>query len=166
MRSDPRERQHGFPAALHESALALLEDAVAWQAAPGERAMLLRLLQWLARTGSLRSATQTALELPWRGRRVDLATVTLRGVTSAYELKMASNNRALEQAIYNRSAFHRSYVVTSSQPSSASIAVASDHGVGLIVVNGTVSKILPSPLVAPDAAVNRRLLNAFGRKRV
>src|SRR4051812_3179939 len=100
----------------------------------GERRMLRPLLLWLSKTRRIAPDTHLALELSWFGRRIDLATLTCTRRTVAYELKLGSLGRALEQASYNRLAFDRSYVVTESLPRPENLALAADFGIGLIVV--------------------------------
>lgn len=73
-------------------------------------------------------------ELPWSGRRVDLAALTSTKKTIAFELKLNATGRAIEQSSYNRLAFDLSYVVTAVQPTEASIKAAENVGVGVIVV--------------------------------
>ena len=60
-----------------------------------EADMLGPLLCWLRRSGRLRDGSAVATELPWCGRRVDLATVSKSGVATAYELKIRNNNESL-----------------------------------------------------------------------
>jgi hypothetical protein len=98
--------------------------------------MLVGLLEWLTASRRIGPITHVTLELPWRGRRVDLATVTGRGVTSAFELKREASLRVFEQALYNQLSFDRSYVVVPTSPSSGSLALAEELGVGLVQING------------------------------
>ena len=60
------------------------------------------LLEWLKAKGWLREDTIVSRELPWMGRRVDLAILTRSGRTTAYELKIRDNS-------YNRSGCGRIY---------------------------------------------------------
>src|SRR5438128_7516393 len=76
----------------------------------GEGRMLRPLLAWLNGTRRITPDTHVALELSWFGRRVDVATLTRSRRAVAYELKLGSLGRALEQAVYNRISFDRSYV--------------------------------------------------------
>jgi hypothetical protein len=113
----------------------------------------------LARTRRIHPDTQVAFELPWFGRRIDLATLTRSRRTSAYELKLTGLNRALEQASYNRLAFDRSYVVTPSIPRSRNVELAKEHGIGLIVVRDDhVLQFLDSPLDRGEPELRARLL--------
>ncbi len=125
----------------------------------GEQKMLRPLLSWLNETRRVMPDTHVALELSWFGRRIDLATLTRTGRTVAYELKLASVGRALEQAAYNRIAFDRSYVVTESMPRPDNVALAAESGVGLILVrSGEIRCLLGSPLQRPMPNIRSRLL--------
>lgn len=73
-------------------------------------------------------------ELAWSGRRVDLVAMTSTRRTMAFELKLNSTRRAIQQSSYNCLAFDRSYVVTAVRPIEASIKAAEAVGVGVIVV--------------------------------
>jgi hypothetical protein len=126
----------------------------------GELRLLDPLLEWLRRTRRINADTRVAFELAWFGRRVDLATLTTTRRAVAYELKLGGLRRALEQASYNRLAFDRSYIVTASVPRSENIALAAEHGIGLIVVrDGEILHLLDSPLQSPTPEVRARLLN-------
>lgn len=92
---------------------------------------------WLLRVGRVRSGSVFVRELPWLGRRVDLATLTASGSLTAYEFKVDNNLRAIEQASYNAHAFHRSYVVTMTVPSSQNLEIAVMRGVGVIALSST-----------------------------
>jgi hypothetical protein len=134
----------------------LPRGAVRW----GEARLLDPLLEWLRQTRRINADTRVAFELPWFGRRVDLATLTRTRRAAAYELKLDSLGRALEQASYNRLAFDRSYVVTGSVPRAENLALAAEQGIGLIVVRGgVISHLLDSPLRKPTPEVRERLLN-------
>src|SRR5437868_6969727 len=87
----------------------------------GEGRLLEPLMEWLFRTRRINAKSRIAVELPWLGRRVDLATLTTTGRTAAYELKLGSLGRALEQAAYNRLSFDRSFVVTAGKPRPANL---------------------------------------------
>jgi hypothetical protein len=126
----------------------------------GEARLLNPLLGWLRQTRRVNADTRVAFELPWFGRRVDLATLTRTRRTVAYELKLGGLGRALEQASYNRLAFDRSYVVTGSVPRAENLALAAGQGIGLIVVrDGVISHLLDSPLHKPTPEVRQRLLD-------
>ena len=130
----------------------------------GEGAMMPALLEWLVRTGRLREQTQVALEVPWLGRRVDLALLNSKGTTTAFELKIGRIQRAIEQAAYNRSAFHRSWVVTGNRPKEQALGWAREFGIGIILVRGpSVSRLLMPGPPAPDVVAIRRLRSVIRR---
>jgi hypothetical protein len=125
----------------------------------GEACLRDPLMSWLSRVRRINSRSRVAFELPWLGRWVDLATLTSSGRTAAYELKLGSLGRALEQAAYNRLAFDRSYIVTASVPRPSNLELAAVEAVGVIVVQGEyVDCLLDSPLRRPLPEVRRRLL--------
>jgi hypothetical protein len=125
----------------------------------GERMLLEPLLAWLRSTRRINPETRVAVELPWFGRRVDLATLTKTRRTAAYELKLGGLRRALEQASYNRVAFNRSYVVTGSLPRRENMELAAEHGIGIIVIRGgLVREILDSPSARTMPELRSRLL--------
>jgi hypothetical protein len=125
----------------------------------GEARLLAPLLQWLKRMRRINDDTHVALELAWFGRRVDLATLTRTRRTVAYELKLGGLRRALEQASYNRLAFDRSYVVTDSVPRAGNLALAAEHGIGIIVIRGNeIQHLLESPVCPPAPELRGRLL--------
>jgi hypothetical protein len=133
----------------------------------GERAMLPALIRWLVSTGRLRHQTIVAHEVPWLGRRVDLALLTTRGIATAFELKVGRPQRVLEQAVYNSSSFHRSWVVTPNRPKDNGLAWAHQFGVGVLVVDsGDVRVSILPHLGTPDARVTARLRAAIRSKRV
>jgi hypothetical protein len=120
------------------------------------------LMRWLVGTGRLRSQTLVAHEVPWLGRRVDLALLTARGVASAFELKIGRLQRVLEQAAYNQASFHQSWVVTGNQPRADGLRWAHDLGVGLLVVqDGIVTALASSTLLSPHPAAITRLRAAI-----
>jgi hypothetical protein len=120
------------------------------------------LLRWLVATGRLRSQTRVAHEVPWLGRRVDLALLTGRGMTSAFELKIGRLQRVIEQAAYNQSSFHRSWVVTGNRPRDEGLRWAEELGVGLIVVqHNTVVPLLAPTIQEPHPAAIKRLRAAI-----
>ena len=103
----------------------------------GEARLVDPLLEWLQQRRRLRVDTIILHEFPWYGRRIDLVTLTCSGTATAYELKLNNNRRAIQQAGYNKLVFHRSYVVTLSEPTMENLKHARDFGVGFIVfVNG------------------------------
>lgn len=113
----------------------------------GEAALMPTLMRWLIATGRVRSQTRVVAELPWLGRRVDLALLTGRGLTTAFELKIGRLQRVIEQAAYNSASFHRSWVVTGNRPKAEGLRWARDLDVGLLVVRG--GAVIP--LVFPTA---------------
>lgn len=134
----------------------------------GEAALLPYLIRWLVQTGRIRDRTRVAYELPWMGRRVDLAVLTGRGRASAFELKLGSLQRALEQAAYNASSFHRSWVVTGNLPRAEGLHWAEQAGVGIIVVQPPSVVLIRLPdHRTPHASVASRLRTTIaGRAHV
>lgn len=111
--------------------------AVAWGSevvpANAEEALLLRpLLAHLRNTRRILPTTIVKREFAWSGRRVDLVTLNQSLVTTAYELKVASIQRAVEQAAYNRLSFDRSWVVTTGRPGQPGLLEAKELGVGVM----------------------------------
>jgi hypothetical protein len=128
----------------------------------GEAALMPALLRWLVATGRVRSRTGLAYELPWLGRRVDLALITSRGLTTAFELKIGRLQRVIEQASYNRASFHRSWIVTGNRPKPEGLGWARDLGVGLLVVQGdAVLPLLQPADQQPHPAAVKRLRAAI-----
>jgi hypothetical protein len=123
----------------------------------GELSMLPALVNMLRQSGRVRPDTLVVAELAWHGRRVDLVTMTRRGVMSAYELKLAGFGRALEQAIYNRLSFDRSWMVVDSVPCFGNLQQAERQGVGVIVVQEAAQVIVGSPFLRNELAVRDRL---------
>jgi hypothetical protein len=133
----------------------------------GEAALLPHLMRWLIRTGRLRARSLVALEVPWLGRRVDLAILNGRGVSSAFELKIGRLQRALEQAAYNRSSFDRSWVVTGNWPQEEGLEWARSLGLGLIVVQPpTVNLLLVPNMAAAEPSVRRRVRTAIASRAI
>lgn len=100
-----------------------------------ESEMLPALLRWLHHRGRIRPDTLVTMEMPWFGRRIDLVTLTRSGRLTAYELKLHTNQRVIEQAAYNRISFDTSYIVTGRMPTRRSRTMALEAGLGLIVVS-------------------------------
>ena len=125
------------------------------------------LLDWLRRTGRIREDTIIVRELPWQGRRIDLATLTRSGRLTAYELKLNGSKRAVLQASYNRTSFDRSYVVTASKPVDRNMAVAREAEIGVILISkiGNPRLIAPCDMKGPNQLLRNRLLQKI-RSRV
>lgn len=120
------------------------------------------LFEWLKRTRRAQTGARLHLELPLSGRRVDLALASNSRTISSFELKIGQTQRALEQAVYNRTLFDRSYVVLSHVPERQNIEIASSFGVGIIAVIDRQAKlIIDSPLARPDSLIRHRLLSTL-----
>ncbi len=131
---------------------------MALQLSEPEEAMEAPLLVWLTRRRWIRNDTLVIRELPWHGRRVDVATLTKTGVSTAYELKLRHTRRVLEQSSLNALSFDRSCIVTASRPSQENLAQAEALGLGILLMNlatGSVELLL-SP-VRQDIAPTVRL---------
>jgi hypothetical protein len=149
----------------HQDALLLHHLPDPSRFSKGEAALMPALLRWLVATRRLRSQTRVAHEVPWLGRRVDLALLTGRGVTSAFELKIGRLQRVIEQAAYNGASFHRSWVVTGNRPKEEGLRWAHELGVGLLVVQQDEVTALVSPtLRLPHPATARRLRQAISAR--
>ena len=117
------------------------------------------LLAWLHQKRRVDADSEVFEEVPWFGRRIDLVTVTQSRRVTAYELKLNSFRRAVEQAAYNRIAFDRAYVVTAAYPKSSSLELAIDVGVGVIVIDANgVKEISASPMKRAAQEIRQRLL--------
>lgn len=131
----------------------------------GESRLLPYLMQWLIATGRIRARTHVAFEVPWLGRRVDLALLTGCGTTSAFELKLGRMQRVLEQASYNNLSFHRSWIVVGNHPKSDGLAWVQHFGLGLIVVKPpSVSLLLRPILRSPEQSVSRRVQASIAKR--
>lgn len=146
-----------------------LHDALLLQHLPdpdsftaGEAALYPTLIRWLVATGRVRSQTRVAREVPWLGRRVDLALLTANGVTTAFELKIGRLQRVLEQAAYNQASFHRSWVATGNRPKVEGLRWAHGLGVGLLVIQqGEVIPLVAPAVQVPHPAAAKRLRAAI-----
>ena len=128
----------------------------------GENKLEKPLLDWLERRRWLRGDAIVSRELPWLGRRIDLAILSRSGRTTAYELKLRNNKRAIQQAAYNKLAFDRSYVVTLSEPTNTNKERALQVGVGFILLqNGRTRVIQHSSQELPRPTVRARLIRAI-----
>lgn len=132
----------------------------------GEAALMPPLVHWLRSTRRIREDTRLYTEFRWLGRRIDLVSWTASNRLSAYELKLAHITRVVEQAVYNRVAFERSYVVTSAMPKADNLAMATAHGIGLILVrDGTCSLLASSPFVRTEMNLRKRLTDRLREAR-
>jgi hypothetical protein len=147
-------RSEVLPSAIGQ-ALALAER---WEERPGERRMVAALLRWLVSARWIGSASRAAFEVPWRGRRIDLVTMTGRGQLSAFEFKLGGTRRVFEQAMYNSISAHRSWVVSGSRPSVEYLDLAREQGLGIFVVNGSVELVQRPLQRVPPPTLSRRLL--------
>jgi len=144
----------GTPLLSVTDALAMAES---WEGLTGERRMVASVLRWLADARWLGEASRVAFELPWRGRRIDLVTITGKGSLSTFEFKLGGTRRVFEQAIYNSCSAHRSYVVSAGRPRLSYQELARTQGLGVFVVNGR-TELLQRPRVHhPQADLVRSL---------
>jgi hypothetical protein len=128
----------------------------------GEAALMPALMRWLVATGRVRAQTRVAHEVPWLGRRVDLALLTGRGLATAFELKIGRLQRVIEQAAYNQASFHRSWIVTGNRPKADGLHWAIKLGVGLLVVQrGNVFPLVTPTVQVPNPAAVKRLRAAI-----
>lgn len=124
------------------------------------------LVCWLQGTQRLREEGSILFEVPWAGRRVDIVTLGKRLRVSAFELKLGRTSRVLEQAIYNRAVFDRSYMVVVHLPRPQTLEDARREGVGIVLVrDGHVRLILESPLVRYRGPARDRLLARLLERR-
>jgi hypothetical protein len=124
-----------------------------------ESELLPRLLDWLHRRGRIRFDTVVVMEMPWFGRRIDVVTLTRSGRLTAYELKLHTNHRVIEQAAYNGISFDSSYIVTGRTPSRRSRDMALRAGLGIIVIERDNIQLL-------DCAVPKVQSHALRKKLV
>ncbi len=132
----------------------------------GEARLEAPLLKWLTKRRRIRDDTTIVRELRWFRRNVDLITLTASDIATAYELKIRSNRRAVQQASYNRLAFDRSYVVTASEPGEVNIDRARQAGVGIILVNGGSPRLILEGLATPTSDSLREKLRVAIRSEV
>jgi hypothetical protein len=135
----------------------LLDIAQGWEGLPGERRMIAGVLRWLMGARWLGPASRAAFEVPWRGRRIDLATITGDGTLAAFEFKLGGTGRVFEQAIYNAGSAHRSYVVCGAVPGPRYCELARAEGIGIFVVNGSVRLLERPRLHRPEPEAVRSL---------
>lgn len=129
----------------------------------GEQEMMQPLIDWLRRTRRAPRGTEIRFELPWRGRRVDLAVLTRSGSLSAFELKYGGFSRVLEQAIYNRLAFDRSWIVVRARPKPENLADAVAHGIGVLQVTDEARVLAYAVEDRKSGAVRARVRDVFAR---
>lgn len=115
------------------------EDAV--PANREEEVLLLPLLHTLRRRRWVGPRSVVRTEFAWHGRRVDLATLGIAGSASAYELKLGSFHRVLEQAMYNRLSFDRSWIVVRERPLERNAEQARENGIGIILLTNAMTVV-------------------------
>jgi hypothetical protein len=87
-----------------------------------------------------------------------MATRAPGGSITSYEFKLGSFGRVLEQAIYNRLSFDRSYVVVAAMPRRQNFQLAEHYSVGIILVEQLqVRCVLRSPARRAEPALRARL---------
>jgi hypothetical protein len=80
------------------------------------------------------------------------------GSITSYEFKLGSFGRVLEQAIYNRLSFDRSYVVVAAMPRRQNVQLSDRYNVGIILVDQLqVRCVLRSPARRAEQALRARL---------
>lgn len=121
----------------------------------GESQMLPGVVNWMKEMRVLSSKSLIIRELPVNGRRVDLAVMTRSGKFASFELKIGGFARVLEQASYNQLSFDESWVIVRSLPRDENLASAREFGIGVIVFNAEIPRILHRP-GAPIADSNFR----------
>ncbi|MDJ0459826.1 hypothetical protein PUN71_021695 [Arthrobacter sp. NQ7] len=107
-----------------------------------EKELLTPLLNMMRSRGWINENSLVLSEMPLNGRRADLATLTKSGIASAYEMKMGSFHRVLEQAMYNRLSFDRSWIVVNHRPTPKNLEQARENGIGVIVLDDKMSILL------------------------
>ena len=128
-----------------------------WEQLPGERRMVAGVLRWLMGARWLGASSRAAFEVPWRGRWIDLVTITGEGTLAAFEFKLGGTRRVFEQAIYNAGSAHRSYVVCDALPGPHYLELACAEGIGIFVVNGSVRLMQRPQLRRPEPEAVRSL---------
>jgi hypothetical protein len=123
----------------------------------GELRLLLPLLSKLQQRGTIRRGSYVCAELPLNGRRVDFATLSVTGITHAFELKLGGFSRVLEQAIYNRNSFDWSWIVIPGVPNPSNADLCREYGIGIIRVQHNVNVALAARRNETDPSVARRL---------
>ena len=124
-------------------------------------------VNWLRDTKQIRNKTYIAFEVPWLGRRIDIVTLTSRGILTAYELKLKNNLRAIEQAVKNTHAFHRSYMVTTTCLSYRNRSLATQLDIGVLCMSdASIRRIIRAPILDSSPDVIRRLRSKVRNKAV
>jgi len=127
-----------------------------------EAEMLEPLESWLRKIRWIRNDTVLVEEFSWMGRRVDLATLTSSGRSTAYELKLYKNLDAIVQAVRNSFSFDRSYIVTATRPTCSTIETAIQLRIGILVLcDNRIEVVVRASLLEHSRAVSDRLKNAF-----
>ncbi|GAB3241557.1 hypothetical protein GCM10027535_55640 [Mycolicibacterium hippocampi] len=134
---------------------------------PAERRLEAPLMRFLATSGRIRHDTLIVHEFPWNGRRVDIVTRTVSGITSAYELKIGNVSRAIEQATYNALSFDKSWIVVAREVSPRNLDHCSKFGVGVLVVDESGVRIQLSgrPSRGGNTEAKRRLALKLSHRR-
>ena len=132
----------------------------------GERSLLVPLLDWLAARRWIRDDSVVVEELAVNGRRIDVSTLTRSGTLSAFELKLGSFGRALEQAFYNARLYDRSWIVVNAMPRPENVEEATRCGVGVLVKSGSSFVIVCQPGPKTSDRVSRRRVTEKIREQV
>ncbi len=136
-----------------------IENLESQQLVPG-------LMAWLYSSRRARDGANIYLELAWSGRRVDVVLESNTQTLTSFELKIGQTQRAIEQAIYNRHAFDRSFVVLGHKPDERNIDLARELGIGiLVVVDDHAELVLDSPMRRPAAPIRRRILAVIEKSK-
>lgn len=132
-----------------------------------EAEMLEPLRKWLKKIGWIRDDSVLVEEFPLMGRRVDLATLTSTGRSTAYELKLYKNLEAIVQATRNSFLFDRSFVVTATRPSYTTIETAKQLRIGILLLrNNQIEIVERAPRLKHSRVVSNRLNSAFRQRSI
>ena len=124
-----------------------------------EQLLLAPLVQFLKQRRWINERSLLRTEFSWNGRRADLVTMTQTARLSAFELKIGSFHRVLEQAMYNRLAFDRSWAVVSSRPLERNLEQAAENGIGvLLLLSGHMQVLLQATVQPVNRIARSRLL--------
>lgn len=124
-----------------------------------EAELLEPLLAFLRQTNRINAHSIVKMEMPWNGRRIDVATISRSLTTTAYELKLSSIQRAIEQASYSRLSFDRSWVVTAGRSGERALAEAERVGVGVMsLIDGNLRVLLGAKRQPRTSAIIRARL--------